>query len=150
MINVSVSIKVISGKHGLLKMMRGSIKTKQIPAKVTTGNNTFKYTEDIANCFHKYFTTRGANSLNKNETNDGKNFETYLSRTTDNAFKLRIYITATDVIKFITELKPKFTQDANKLLNRVLRDIKHKISTPLALIINQSFPGVFPDKLKIA
>ena len=53
--------------------------------------------------------------------------------------------------KIINNLKPKDSVGQDGLSSSLLIQLKHILTKPLAIIINQLLkPGIFPDKLKIA
>ena len=56
-------------------------------------------------------------------------------------------INCEEVIKIIDNLKSKTSCGHDGISNKVLKQIKHDVAEPIALIINQSIlQGLFPDK----
>ena len=113
--------------------------------------NTISDKIEIANHFNKYFANIGLNlSSNINVCNDSVDFSDYCTDQTH--FCLRFNpISENDVVIMIDNLKNKNSSGKDEISNKLLKSIKHVISKPLSVIINQSIStGIFPDALKIA
>ena len=99
--------------------------------------------------FAKYFCEVGpkyANAIPKSEA-------TCCNYLTNN-INGNMFITPTDkqeVLDIINQLKNKTTQGHHGISPKLLKDLKHPLSSPLATIINKSLSeGKFPDIMKIA
>ncbi len=107
--------------------------------------------KDLANNFNNFFANIGANLSAKIVLDDGcPLFTDYLINPTESRFKLST-ITEDDTLSIINKLKSKNSSGNDEISNKLLKAIKHEISKPLTLIINQSLStGIFPDTLKLA
>ena len=105
---------------------------------------------EIANAFNTYFTNIGPSCASNIKTNTDKTFDYFLGRPRALKFTFN-QITETDVIKIIDGLPSKTSSGIDDISPNLLKSIKHEISKPITLIINQCFQkGIFPDTLKIA
>ena len=114
------------------------------------GNDTITDPIEIANKFNSFFTSIGPKLASNINTPPNKNFKQYLKNRTQAVFNFTT-ITSNDVLKTITQLKPKSSSGHDNISTNLLKRISNKLSAPLAIIINQSFrTGIFPDKMKLA
>ena len=93
----------------------------------------------------------GTNLSQNIEQNNGRiSYSDYLDNPAASLFNFSS-ITEDDIISIITKFKNKTSSGHDGMSNKLLKSIKHEISKPLTIIINQSIAtGVFPDALKIA
>lgn len=104
----------------------------------------------IANKFNEYFTEIGPNLAQTITPLLNKSFNDYLTNPSGINFTFT-NINEKTVLDTIDKLKPKSSCGVDRVSNKLVKLIKHHISKPLTLIINQCFhTGIFPDKLKLA
>lgn len=105
----------------------------------------------IAENFNTFFASIGhsyANALNSSNFGFQKYFENAPANEDSLYFE---HVSGADVEKIIDELKPKFSSGIDGISTKLLKDLKHIISEPISVIINQCFEsGIFPQFLKIA
>ena len=107
-------------------------------------------TKEIANRFNKFFTNIGSDLAKKINYSGTKNHKTYLDTPINKNFNFT-QVTVRNVNDILESLPSKTSSGYKGLSLKLLKSIKHIISEPLTLIINQMInPGIFPDKLKIA
>lgn len=111
-----------------------------------------KLTQDpqtIVDGFAQYFGEVGPKHANTIPTSKTTCFN-YLN----NNFDRNIFMTPTDkqeILEIICQLKNKATQGHHGISPKLLKDLKHPLSSPLATIINKSIAeGKFPNIMKIA
>ena len=84
----------------------------------------------------------------KVSTTGNKTYKDYLNTPCIFTFSA---ITESEVIKTIDKLPSKTSSGVDGISPVLLKHIKHEISKPVTLILNQCLAtGIFPDKLKIA
>ena len=109
--------------------------------------------QDISNMFNSFFANIGTNlssNIEANINNNSLSFSDYYSNPTDLCFNFNL-ISENDILVIIKKLKNKNSSGKDEISNRLLKSIKHEISKPLCVIINQSLSsGIFPEALKIA
>ena len=115
--------------------------------------NNGKYVSDAKNSadkFIEYFIEIGPSPANEIDVSNTAPFHTYLSSPCTSSFHFQ-YTNPSDLQNIIQGLKPTSSAGYDHLSSKVLKDIAGIISTPLSIIVNQSFcSGIFPSKLKIA
>lgn len=105
---------------------------------------------EIANKFNLFFTEIGPRLAQSITPPPNKSYRDFLTTPSVANFSFNLVDEST-VINTIDKLKPKSSCGADRLSNKLVKLIKHEVSKPVMLIINQSFQtGVFPDKLKLA
>jgi tetrahydromethanopterin S-methyltransferase subunit G len=123
---------------------------KDFPSYFIIDSKKITDKKEIANFFNIFFRNVGPTYSANIPLHQDKNIESYLKERITFSFKFHTVDEET-IIKIIEKLKPKHTQDYDKISTILLKRISHIIATPLTLIINQSLAtGIFPDKLKIS
>ena len=106
--------------------------------------------EAIAERFNTFFANIGntiATQINSSQT---PHFSTFLNQPVPHTFTFKS-ICEDELIKIISNLKPKSTLDPDGLSMKMIKNISNDICSALSLIINQSLrSGIFPNNLKIA
>ena len=132
------------------KLINRNVAKKQKPCRFKVDDKILTEEHEIANAFNTYFTNIGPSLASNIKTNTDKTFDYFLGRPRALKFTFN-QITETDVIKIIDGLPSKNSSGIDDMSPNLLKSIKHEISKPITLIINQCFQkGIFPDKLKIA
>lgn len=129
-----------------------SKKSKQSPTEIIACDQVYKDKKDMADQLNVHFTNIGAQLASEIPITSCQmhNFRHYMNEPTNNIFKMKT-VSEEEIIKIIEDLKPKFTPDMDRISNKLLKNIKYEICSPLTAIINQSITkGIFPNKLKIA
>ena len=104
----------------------------------------------IANEFNKYYSEIGSKLANSIISPLDKDFKDYLKNPVIDEFTFH-YVTEEIVSKVIDKLKAKSSIGIDGLSSIDLKGMKHIISKPLTLIINQMFAtGIFPIDMKQA
>ena len=111
-----------------------------------------KITEDqeIANRFNTYFINIGPNQSKNIIYNGDKTHKSYLTHTFQTEFNYT-EVNEEIILDIIGNLKNSNSCGFDDLSTNTLKSIKHSVTKPLAIIINQIFnTGEFPEQLKIA
>ena len=104
----------------------------------------------ISNKFNEFYTNIGPNLAKEINKASSKSFRGYLRSSNENNFDF-VDVTEEIVYRIINNLKPKDSCGQDGLSSSLLIQLKHILTKPLAIIINQSLKsGIFHDKLKIA
>ena len=131
-------------------ILNKSTKKDQFPKFFMVNDIKLDDPRDIANGFNKYFVEIGPKLANSIAPLPNKSFTDYLKKPVTKNFTF-MNVTDKQIVEIIDSLKPKSSCGIDRISNKLIKTIKHEISKPLALIINQCFTtGVFPEKLKIA
>ena len=132
------------------ELINRNVAKKQKPCRFKVDDKILTEEHEIANAFNTYFTNIGPSLASNIKTNTDKTFDYFLGRPRALKFTFN-QITETDVIKIIDGLPSKNSSGIDDISPNLLKSIKHEISKPITLIINQCFQkGIFPAKLKIA
>jgi hypothetical protein len=103
----------------------------------------------IANEFNNYFSNVGKNLANIVPHTD-KSFTDYLTSPLQNSFFM-YSVTATEIELEISKLKNGKSTGPYSIPIAILKQIKHIISEPLAILYNMSFSyGTLPVQFKLA
>ena len=123
----------------------------ELPNEFIIDNVKITNSQDIASKFNDFFASIGQNLSSKININDNSlQFTDYLNRPTEKRFSFQP-ITEKEIMSIIGNLKNKNSSGKDEISNKLLKSIKHEISKPLSVIINQSLvTGIYPDALKIA
>ena len=104
----------------------------------------------ISNAFNNYFVNIGPNLAANIKLPNSKSFKNFLRNPTSHKFILAC-TNEENILKIIDRLHPKNSCGPDEISVKLLKEIKHEIIKPVALITNQCIlTGVFPDTLKIA
>jgi hypothetical protein len=104
----------------------------------------------ISNKFNAFFTNIGPTFASKINAPPNKSFMDFLKNKTNSIFKFK-EITPSDVTKTISSLSSKPSSGHDNISSILIKKIAQPLSSPLALIINQSLKtGIFPERLKLA
>ena len=118
--------------------------------EITVNGESVKEPREIANHFNEFFSNIGTNlSNNIPSLENTRSFTEFLINPADSRFNFQ-FVTEDVILSIINKLKNKKSSGKDELSNKLLKSIKHEISLPLTIIINQSLStGVFPEALKI-
>ena len=106
--------------------------------------------KDIANKFNNFFTNIGPSLASTISATGNKTYKAFLNTPCTHNFTFSA-INESDVIKAIDKLPSKTISGVDGISKILLKHIKHQISKPVTLILNQFLTmGIFPDKLKMA
>ena len=106
--------------------------------------------QSIANNFNSFFATIGSKLDPLPSPTHPNSYKHFLNKKTHTRFSFHT-ITANQVEKIISKFVPKSSSGPDDISAKIVKSIKTHISTPLSLIINQSFvTGIFPNRLKLA
>ena len=106
--------------------------------------------KDIANKFNNFFTNIGPSLASKIPATGNKTYKAFLNTPCTHNFTFSA-INESDVIKAIDKLPSNTSSGVDGISPILLKHIKHEISKPVTLILNQCLTmGIFPDILKIA
>ena len=127
-----------------------AVKSKTFPKTFMTNNIPCSNKQTIANDFNKYYVNIGSSLASKITQPSNITFSSYLTKEITTNFSFT-NVTEEQVVKIISDLKPKTSSGLDNLSNKVLKLIKEEIAPILKIIINQSIEtGIFPEKLKDA
>ena len=85
-----------------------------------------------------------------NLNNNLQNSSDYLNKPSNIDFNFEP-TSENEIYNIINNLKNKNSMDKDEISNKLLKSIKHIISKPLGVIINQSLvTGIFPNALKLS
>ena len=106
---------------------------------------------EIANHFNNFFSNIGTKlSQSIANNNNTTSYSDYLDTPIQTQFNFRT-VDEDEIISIITNLKNKNSSGHDEMSNKLLKSIKHEISKPLTVIINQTIvTGIFPNALKVA
>ena len=106
--------------------------------------------KQISNFANKYFTNIASDILKQRKYDGNKHFKQFLKN--PNTIKFLIHQTSqAEIESIIKEFDSSKGVGPNSIPTKILKQISHLISTPLAHIFNKSFrTGVFPGLLKIS
>ena len=134
---------------GMIKSILNKKTSKTFPEYFKIDEHNVYDKSVIAEGFNKFFASIGEDLSSKIKGPSNKSFTQFLRKSTCN-FQFSP-VSSVDVLNVISKLPSKTSMGHDDISNKVMKPIKHAISEPLALIINQSFlSGIFPDKLKLA
>ena len=121
----------------------------ELPNEFIIDNVKITNCQDIANKYNYFFASIGQNLSSKININDNSlQFTDYLNRPTEKRFIFNP-ITEEEIMAMIGNLKNKNSSGKDEISNKLLKSIKHEISKPLSVIINQSLvTGIYPNALK--
>lgn len=123
---------------------------KTIPEEIKHETKSFKKLENITQCFNNFFVNIGKSLAGNITPPLNTSFKDYMNKNVKSVFKFK-ELQNSDILKIISNLKPKTSRDAYGVSNKLLKDIKKEVSEPLMQLINQALEtGEFPSKLKIA
>ena len=123
---------------------------KQFPKFFLIDNVETSNCETIAARFNHFFANIGSSLSSQVRTQDVQPFSSFLDRPIPYTFSFKD-ISQDELMKIISDFKPKATVDSNGLSMKLLKNISHKICPALTIIINQSLnTGIFPNCLKVA
>lgn len=126
-------------------------KPSTTPDKLVVEGTTITDETLMAEHFNNFFASVGPNLANEIPPSN-KHYTDYLSHsnsvTSPFVFKP---IDPDGIVKIIDSLKSKSTSGHDGISNKVIKSVKHLISKPLSMLINESFSSsTFPDLLKLA
>ena len=135
----------------VIKEVTNKTTTKtQLPEFFKVDGKILTEKKDIANKFNTFFTNIGPSLASKLSATGNKTYKDYLNTPCIHKFTFST-ITESEVIKTIDKLPSKTSSGVDGISTVLLKHIKHEISKPVTLILNQCLAtGIFPDKLKIA
>ena len=120
------------------------------PSEIVNENITYDKEQDIADQFNNFFANIGSRLSNQIDNNNVKPYTDYLTNHTDTTFDFTL-ITEEIIINIINKLPNKKSCGTDNISNKLLKKIKHFISGPLTLIVNQCLTtGIFPDNFKVS
>ena len=118
---------------------------------LSKGNLLLTEQQDIANEFGEFFANMGRNCAQQIPT--AKYEIGYYLAKIPNSPKL-IFLAPTNELEIrniIQSMRPKLSSEFDGLSNKLIKDLRCKISLPLSIIFNKSMEeGVFPDRMKAA
>ena len=118
------------------------------PNKFKDNNTCYDSPGTIANGFNNYYRSIAQNLENKLPKPKKKN--TYSKWAFNSRLELG-NVSNADVLNAINSLKPKASYSTDNISNRLLKEVKYEILTPLRILLNKCFNhGIFPDKWKTA
>ena len=123
----------------------------KFPTEFRINNESITDPIQISNHFNNYFANAGLNlASNMNVHHSIQNFTDYLNKPSNIDFTFES-TSENDIYNIINNLKNKNSTGKDEISNKLLKSIKHIISKPLSVIINQSLvTGIFPNALKIS
>ena len=114
------------------------------------GQTKLKENQEIANRFNTFFINIGPNQSKNIVYNGDKTHKSYLTHTFQTEFNYT-EVNEEIILNIIDNLKNSNSCGFDDLSTNTLKSIKHSVTKPLAIIINQIFnTGEFPEQLKIA
>lgn len=120
-----------------------------LPERLTVGNDTVTEKQLILNEFNKFFSNVGRRIADSFDVSDNS-FHNYLPGDLGHSFSFT-QITREVVEELISDLAPKTSTAADGLSSKIVKHLKHELSDPLCVVINQCLrKGIFPDALKVA
>ena len=145
------SINDIKKTWDVIKRITNRMMTKkQLPSFFNLNGKIITGKSEIANKFNEFFTNIGPTLATNINTNQNKTHHAILTAPTEKRLNL-IQINEAEVIKIIQQLPSKSSCGKDGMSTNLLKSIKHGISKPVTLIINQCLPnGIRPNKLKLA
>ena len=116
--------------------------------EISSDGLMFSKSTDIANKFNEYFTNVAENITNNLNTSD-RECTFYLTESNSNfVFE---HINSYDLVKVVSSLESKASQDMFGVSNNLIKKVIDDIALPLTHIFNLSLQsGIIPDELKIA
>ena len=146
--NFKSNIKKTWGK--INEILSRKKKDSELPSYFCEGNKIITKSEDIANCFNKFFCNIGPELANSIKGPPGKSYQDYLKQNILSNFAFSTVDTEY-VQKMIMEIKSKSSFGHDGVSSILLKKISPEINEVLTCIINQSLmTGIFPNSLKIA
>ena len=125
-------------------------KDSELPSYFCDGNNILTKSEDIADCFNRFFCNIGPKLANSIQGPPGKSYQDYLKQNILSSFSFST-VDTDFVQKMISELKSKSSFGHDGVSSILLKKLSPEIHEVLTCIINQSLmTGIFPNSLKIA
>ena len=119
--------------------------------KLRVGNMTIDNPVQISNELATYFVNVGPKYANAIKKSD-KNISDYLKKIKRN--KNSIFLSPTtpvEIINLISNLPNKTSSGFDQLNNKLLKELRHELATPLCTMFNLSLnTGCFPTKMKYA
>ena len=141
----------IKGIWSTIKSLLSRVRIKyEFPEYFMTENKLVSDKFTISKKCNEFYANIGPNLAKEINIASSKSFRSYLKSSNENNFDI-VDVTEEIVYKIINNLKPKDSCGQDGLLSSLLIQLKHILTKPLTIIINQSLKsGLFPDKLKIA
>ena len=135
----------------LLNSLIGNSNKKNTLTNLFSINGSFTADQTIiADKLNKFFSNIGNQYASQIPVTDPNAYSTYLTNPPHCQFSFS-HVSDQDIIKTISNFKPKSSSGDDNLSLKVLKRIAEKISKPLSILINQSLDiGVFPQALKLA
>ena len=125
-------------------------KDSELPSYFCEGNSILTKSEDIADCFNRFFCNVGPKLADSIKGPEGKSYKDYLKQNILSTFAFTT-VDTDYVIKMIAELKSKSSFGHDGISSILLKKVSPEISKVLTCIINQSLvTGIFPNSLKVA
>ena len=118
---------------------------------ITVANTNISNPIEISNHFGKFYANLGGSLAKeiKSERNKINEFLNKIPRCINTLFFNPI--TKSEINHYIDKLPPKNSSGYDNISNKLLKQIKHSILTPLTHIFNLSLKnGIFPDNMKLA
>ena len=130
-----------------LKDILNKMKCKSVYHKMFLLNGSeITNTSSITNKFNECFTSIGPRLANEIDTSNKPPFISYLRTPSINTFQFT-FCTWDIIMKYINNLKPKFSAGHDGISSKLLKDIAQIIDPTLIIIINQwLYTGIFPEK----
>ena len=119
--------------------------------KLRVGNMTIDNPVQISNELATYLANVGPKYANAIKKPD-KNISDYFKKIKRNENSIFLSpTTPVEIIKLISNLPNKTSSGYDQLNNKLLKELKHELATPLCIIFNPSLnTGCFPTKMKYA
>ena len=135
----------------VIKEVTNKTTTKtQLPELFKVDGKILTEKKDIANKFNNFFTSISLSLASTISATGNKTYKDFLNTPCTHNFTFSA-TTEPELIKTIDKLPSKTSSGVDGISPILLRYIKHEISKPVTLILNQCLTtGIFPDKLKIA
>ena len=111
--------------------------SKHVPSSIIIRDTEITENKSIANHFNTYFNNIGKNLAASLDSNNLKDFKSYLSKNFNQTFELKL-VNDDDIIKIINELQPKNSNGHDEISNKLLKTLSPTLIQSLTLIINQS------------
>ena len=141
----------IKGTWSTIKSLLNRVRVKsEFPEYFMIENKLVSDKSTLSNKFNEFYTNIGPNLAKEINIASSKSFRSYLKSSNKKNFD---FVDVTEEIEYtiINNLKPKDSCGQDGLSSSLLIQLKHILTKPLTIIINQSLrSGIFPDKLKIA
>jgi hypothetical protein len=116
--------------------------------KICSAGSVISGSKDIANEFNKFFCNIGEQISNSVEPTKSQP-EQYIPDTPGVVPMEFGTYTQAEFINIINNMEPKGSVDFDSIINKMIKNLKFELATPLVHIINLSFrSGSFPSKLK--